>query len=314
MADQSDVQFHVKEVNFLHLKEHVSEKPLSEVLKAFDHKRKDLKVGRNETSLFIIFEVHLKIHKLFFGELPQGLDCFLVFLYRVVFGLKTLVDLCDFENQHSAREIRQLACLVNVAKNIRQIERMNLGFSVALLVHLVPRLGLHLMRLGAGLGHIDHLVVVSSSLIELAEVRVHSELVWRQAILVGSQELRQLNEVLNVFLINEVGVTGECLASALHRHLDVLILHDSLAHVVKDRTLDDVAAEFQVLLRRVVRDFVDHFFVFLDASVHPFIHLESFSLRFLRLVSKTKLVTADDAASSTLLETAHLDSFLEEFF
>ena len=91
-------------------------------------------------------------------------------------------------------------------------------------------------------------------------------------------------------------------------------MHDSLAHVVKDRTLDDVAAEFQVLLRRVVRDFVDHFFVFLDASVHPFIHLESFSLRFLRLVSKTKLVTADDAASSTLLETAHLDSFLEEFF
>ena len=183
-----------------------------------------------------------------------------------------------------------------------------------MLVHLIPKLGLRLMRVSTGLGHIGHLAVVASSLIELAEVRVDSELVWRQTILVGSQELRQLSEVLNVLLINEVDVTCECLASALHRHLNVLILHDSLAHVVKDRALDYVAAEFQVLLRSVVRNFVDHFLVLLNASVHPFIHLESFSLRFLRLVSKTKLVTADDAASSALLETAHLNSFLEELF
>ena len=122
MADQSDVQLNVKEVNFLHLEEHVREKPLSEVLKALDHKCKDLKVGRNETPLFVVFEVHLKIHELLLSELPQGLDCLLVLLYRVVFGLKTLVDLCDFENQHRAREVRQLACLVNVAKNIGQIE------------------------------------------------------------------------------------------------------------------------------------------------------------------------------------------------
>lgn len=314
LTDQSDVQFNVKEVNFLHLEEHVSEQPLTEVLKAFDHKSKNLKVGRYETPLLVSFEVHLKVHKLLLSELPQGLYCFLVFLNRVVFSLKALIDLRDFENQHRAREVCQLACLVNVAQNIRQIKRMNLRLSVTLLLRLKPRLVLHLMRVSVGLGHIAHLAVVASSLIELAEVRVNSELVWRQTILVGSQKLRQFKEVLHVFLINEVYVMCECLASALHRHLDVLILHNSLTHFVKDRALDDVAAEFQILLRSIVRNFVDHFLVLLDASVHPFIHLESFSLRFLRLVSKTKLITADDSASSSLLKTTHLNSFFEEFF
>jgi hypothetical protein len=89
-------------------------------------------------------------------------------------------------------------------------------------------------------------------------------LAFGQPLGIRSQNLRQIGEVANILLINELLAPFDCLSSLIHRKLDIFILLNAFGGIIKHSVLDDVAAELKVFLRCIVCYFRDDFLIFLN--------------------------------------------------
>lgn len=118
----------------------------------------------------------------------------------------------------------------------------------------------------------------SLSLVQLTEVGVDSQLTLSKSVHVGSKDLGQVREVCHMMLINERPALLVRDSSPLHGEADIFILPNSFGSVVKHSVLNNVAAEFKILLTSVVSNLTDHVLVLLDVLAEALIHLISFGM------------------------------------